>query len=205
MEHLDFDTMPSIGLSVMIVGITTKTVKNVDGKSILDFYVEENLGDREAREFWVEVRHDPNLRYLANKTNSINQSMRSTTAILMGLIEYEPAVIDEVTQEELTSGKHVIKLEDISLVSTNQGKNQQALNVPWMNGSSNKRSGRAPRGATSRAPKRGRLSQMGLTRNQSLASALKANPVPVMDSSPTVTAITAATTNNDPSQVQEEE
>ena len=65
LESLDFDLMPSIGLNIMIVGLTTKTVRNVNGKSVLDFYVEENLGDREIREFWVEVRHDPNFRYLA--------------------------------------------------------------------------------------------------------------------------------------------
>jgi hypothetical protein len=40
----------------MVVGITTKMVQNVDGRSILDFYVEENLGDHESRDFWVEVR-----------------------------------------------------------------------------------------------------------------------------------------------------
>ncbi|CAB4396046.1 unnamed protein product [Rhizophagus irregularis] len=45
MENLDFDTMPSIGLDIMVFGIMTKTVQNVDGKSVLDFYVKENLGD----------------------------------------------------------------------------------------------------------------------------------------------------------------
>ncbi|RGB28798.1 hypothetical protein C1646_796503 [Rhizophagus diaphanus] len=60
MGNLDFDMMPSIGLDIMVIGITTKMIRNVDGKSVLDFYVEENLGDREPRDFWVEVRHDPN-------------------------------------------------------------------------------------------------------------------------------------------------
>ncbi|CAG8774152.1 7392_t:CDS:1, partial [Rhizophagus irregularis] len=48
----------------------------------LNFYVEESLGNCELTEFWVEARHDPNNRYLANKTNSINQNIRSTTATL---------------------------------------------------------------------------------------------------------------------------
>ncbi|CAB4431348.1 unnamed protein product [Rhizophagus irregularis] len=30
--------------------LTTQTVKNVDGESVLDFHVEENLGDREPKE-----------------------------------------------------------------------------------------------------------------------------------------------------------
>src|ERR1044071_7382045 len=99
MESLDFDLMPLIGLNIMIVELTTKTVRNVNGKSVLDFYVEENLGNREIQKFWVEVRHDSNFRYLANKTNSINQSMRSTMAIIMGLLTYESPVIDQSTQD----------------------------------------------------------------------------------------------------------
>ena len=90
MQNLDFDIMPSIGLNVMILGITTKTVRNINGKSVLDFYVEENLGDRELREFWVEVYHNPNVRYLANKTNLINQMMKLTTAMIVGVITYVP-------------------------------------------------------------------------------------------------------------------
>ena len=72
---MGFNDMPAIGLNVMIMRLTTKTVRNIDNQSIIDFYVEENLGDRELREFWVEVHHNANLRYLSNKTNAINQSM----------------------------------------------------------------------------------------------------------------------------------
>jgi len=43
----------------MIIGITAKSVQNIDGKSHLEFYVEENLGEREPREFWVDVIYDP--------------------------------------------------------------------------------------------------------------------------------------------------
>ncbi|GBC35490.2 hypothetical protein GLOIN_2v1481471 [Rhizophagus irregularis DAOM 181602=DAOM 197198] len=40
-----FDTKPSIKLNIMVVGRDQqqKTIRNVDGKSVLDFYVEENL------------------------------------------------------------------------------------------------------------------------------------------------------------------
>ncbi|CAB4383429.1 unnamed protein product [Rhizophagus irregularis] len=77
-----------------ITGITrtkdddpTKDV--IDGIPHCQFWIlmisEESLGNRKLTEFWVEARHDPNNKYyLANKTNSINQNMRSTTAILVG-------------------------------------------------------------------------------------------------------------------------
>ena len=42
---MGFDDMPAIGLNVMIMGLTTKTIRNVDNQSIIEFYVEENLGD----------------------------------------------------------------------------------------------------------------------------------------------------------------
>ncbi|RGB24827.1 hypothetical protein C1646_772556 [Rhizophagus diaphanus] len=56
---LDFNNMSSIGLNVTLVGLTTKTVMNINGYSVLNFYVEENLGNHQPNEFWVEVRHDP--------------------------------------------------------------------------------------------------------------------------------------------------
>ena len=48
-DNMGFDDMLMISLNGMILGLTTKTVRNVDN----NFYVEENLGDRELREFWV--------------------------------------------------------------------------------------------------------------------------------------------------------
>ncbi|PKY22397.1 hypothetical protein RhiirB3_410544, partial [Rhizophagus irregularis] len=51
---MEFDDIPAIGLNVMIMGLTTKTVRNIDNQSIIDFYIEENLGDWKPREFWVE-------------------------------------------------------------------------------------------------------------------------------------------------------
>jgi len=86
--------MPSIGLNVMVIGLTTQTVRNVDGDLVLDFFVEENLGEREPRDFWLEARHNANHTYLANKTNAINQNIRSTSAILMGSISYIDPIVD---------------------------------------------------------------------------------------------------------------
>ena len=169
----------------------------------LEFYVEENLGEREPREFWVDVTYDPNLRYLANKMNAINQTMvRSTTAMLVGLIAYEPPVYDQITQEERTPGKHVVRLEDISLISTCDSviKSQSGLNLPWLQGNSsgsNRRSNRTPRGATPRS-KRGRtmLAQMGSTRIR-LSEALESNPVPAVMIATTANTGTDATDATD--------
>ncbi|GES95874.1 hypothetical protein GLOIN_2v1481471 [Rhizophagus clarus] len=186
MENLDFDTMPSIGLDIIVVGITIKTVQNVDGKSVLDFYVEEYLGDWEPHDFRVEVRHNPNVRYLSNKTNSINQSMRSTKAIIMGTIIYEAPVVDEVIQEELSPGNHIINLEDIFLISTNRSStNGQLLNVPWLNVQANSAAGsrtnRSPRGATPRTSSRGRITLAQINPPANHSAALEASPVPSMN------------------------
>ncbi|RGB26345.1 hypothetical protein C1646_770537 [Rhizophagus diaphanus] len=40
-DNMEFDDMPAIGLNVMLMGITTKTVRNIDNQSIIDFYVEK--------------------------------------------------------------------------------------------------------------------------------------------------------------------
>ncbi|GET61526.1 hypothetical protein GLOIN_2v1586720 [Rhizophagus irregularis DAOM 181602=DAOM 197198] len=88
-------------------------------ESVLDFHVEENLGNREPKDFWLEMRHNSNINYLANKTNSINQTMRSTMAILSGLLYYQESIIDTSTTEESIPGKHILKLNDISLISSN--------------------------------------------------------------------------------------
>jgi len=107
MLNLDFDTMPTIGINVMVTGFTSQIVKNIDGKSVLDFSIEENLGNKEPGDFLLEVRHDPNNKYLANKTNSINQTMRSTTAIMTGLIYFQQPTIDDNTDDEVIPTKHI--------------------------------------------------------------------------------------------------
>lgn len=150
--------MPAIGLNVMVMGLTTKTVRNVDNQSIIDFYIEENLGDRELGEFWVEVRHNANLRYLANKTNAINQNIRSTTALLVGTLIYEGPVLDETSGDETSPGKHILMLDDISLIPTNRNSAtnaQQSSNAPWLTSRTNNRTQRTARGASPRTPRRG--------------------------------------------------
>ncbi|GET53593.1 hypothetical protein GLOIN_2v1586720 [Rhizophagus irregularis DAOM 181602=DAOM 197198] len=51
MPSLDFDMMPAVGINIMVTGLTTQTVKNVGDESVLNFYVEENLGNREPKDF----------------------------------------------------------------------------------------------------------------------------------------------------------
>lgn len=183
MFDLDFETMPAIGINVMISGFTTQIVKNINNKSVLEFTIEENLGNKEPNDFLLEVRHDPKNKYLANKTNSINQTMRSTTAIMSGLLYFEKPIIDDNTNDETTPGIHILHLDDISLISSrNNNSTQHDLNLPWMNQTESNYSNRihrAPRGSTPRSKRaRTTTSTSRITRSQSLTSALEENPPP---------------------------
>jgi hypothetical protein len=177
--NLDFDTMPAIGLQVMLTGITTQTVQNVEGKAAMKFFVEEYLGNRESTDFWVEMRHEINNQYLAKKTDIINLNGRSTTAILTGSMKYKPPITDPATLQETEPEKHILELVDISILSTNRSdENRRSPNVPWLNNSG--RTNRPTRGATPRTPtrrSRTTLSQMSST----VRVALDANPIPNMD------------------------
>src|SRR4051812_19147590 len=82
--------------------------------------------------------------------------MRSTTAIIMGMIRYEPPIIDQCTQEEVSPELHILKLKDISLVSSNRNNNgngQQPLNVPWLTNAQSSRGSTTTRGRTNRTPR----------------------------------------------------
>ena len=138
--------------------------------------------------------------------------MRSTTAMLSGLISYEPPEYDQITQEEKVPGRHVVRLEDISLISTrNTGNGGQNINVPWLQGNNNayNRYNRTPRGATPRSRRGRTLAQMDSTRNSLLSSALESNPVPAMNTTGSENTLTSAenipanTTTNDQDQEQD--
>ncbi|CAG8846473.1 756_t:CDS:2, partial [Gigaspora margarita] len=161
---LDFDCMPITGMNVIITGLTTQTVKNVDGHSVLDFYVEEKIGERESSDFWLEVRHSANNKYLSNRMNSVNQNGHSTNALLV---------------------------EDMTMITANHTttNNTQTINIPWLSQANNStRASKANRSTwqtTQKASRRGctTLSRMGATatqRSQSLQEALEANKIPRM-------------------------
>ena len=63
--------------------------------------------------------------------------MRSTTTVLTGLLAYKAPVIDESSGEEISPGKHILMLNDISLISTNKNNasntQQSSANAPWLN------------------------------------------------------------------------
>jgi len=105
---MNFDTMPAIGINVVLTGVTTQTVRNENDYSVLDFNIDEYLGDLEPKNFWLEVKHKANNRYLINKTSSINQNSRSTTAILVGIIKNVPPINDPVTNLEISPFKFVL-------------------------------------------------------------------------------------------------
>ncbi|RHZ85377.1 hypothetical protein Glove_66g134 [Diversispora epigaea] len=80
LHEMNFDTMSTIGINAY-------------------------LGDLEPKNFWLEVKHKANNRYLINKTSSINQNSRSTTAILVGIIKNIPPINDPVTNLEISPFK----------------------------------------------------------------------------------------------------
>ncbi|RHZ86186.1 hypothetical protein Glove_54g124 [Diversispora epigaea] len=126
--------MPVIGINVMLTGSTTQVVKNENGYSVLEFDINEYLGELEPKNFWLEVKHKTNNRYLMNKTNSINQNSKSTTAILVGVINYIPPITDPITNSETSPSKFTLNLEDISLIThRTTNNNNQTLNAPWLN------------------------------------------------------------------------
>ncbi len=147
------------------------------------------MGEREPSDYWLEVRHNPNDTYLSNKTSAINQTIRSTTAVLSGTLTYHPPTTDPNTSEETTSPKNVLKLEDISLISTasQTRTTTQSIVLPWMNSRPNTTQ-RSPNRNNNRTrgpptPKRPRttLAQMSPTTtspDQNLSVALQANPIP---------------------------
>ncbi|CAI2198253.1 13691_t:CDS:1, partial [Funneliformis geosporum] len=77
-------------LNGVIFSFTTQTVRDVNSFFILEFKIEERLVDREPNKYILEVKHDLDNTYFANKTNAINQTIRLTTAILIDVIDYEP-------------------------------------------------------------------------------------------------------------------
>ncbi|RHZ88650.1 hypothetical protein Glove_21g66 [Diversispora epigaea] len=180
--EITFETIPLIGISIMATGTTIQTVRNENGYSILEFEIEEYLGQTEPKNFKLEVKHQAINKYLIGKTNTINQNSRSTTAILVGTINYVPSVCDPLTTEEISPSKFVLSLEDISLIINNRTTvNNQVTNAPWLN---DRRSNRISRGATPRTRKRQNSTSpnqpTNLTTVNTLATALEANPPPTI-------------------------
>jgi len=117
----------------MIFRITTEVVRTKDDYSALDFSIDKYLGNKEQNSFWLEAHHHHFCTYLSNKTAAINQTLRSTTILLVGFIYYEPltnSTDQEIAVKSLTE-KHILKLEDISLLSSlNQNcSNSQSINL----------------------------------------------------------------------------
>ncbi|RHZ71339.1 hypothetical protein Glove_259g38 [Diversispora epigaea] len=158
LHEMNFDTMPAIGINAVLTGVTTQTY----------------LGDLEPKNFWLEVKHKANNRYFINKTSSINQNSRSTTAILVGIIKNVPPINDPVTNLEISPFKFVLDLEDISLIYNNnynnQTNNNQTINAPWLNP---RQPNCVAREASPRTTRR-RLTN-------TLTTALNSNPLPNMN------------------------
>ncbi|KAF0552288.1 hypothetical protein F8M41_022055 [Gigaspora margarita] len=72
--NFNFNTMPAIGINSVIVGVTTQTVKEIEGNLILEFHIDERIGDKEASNFTIEAKYSSNNKYLSHKMTSINQN-----------------------------------------------------------------------------------------------------------------------------------
>ncbi|KAF0488279.1 hypothetical protein F8M41_022366 [Gigaspora margarita] len=185
--EFDFDDMLALGINTFIIGITNQTIKNNDDNISLKFYVEEKVREKEPSNFWVEARHNVNNKYLSNKTDAINQNARSTTAVLVSTIVYEMA-----------TGKHIVVLEDVTMITFNRNNSTSQSSVPpWLAQTSISGYARncQARSATLRISKKGRntLSNMNATSisptppNQNLTEALQANPSPIPNMSSSTT------------------
>ncbi|CAG8543074.1 896_t:CDS:2 [Diversispora eburnea] len=60
LHKMNFDTMPAIRINVVLTGVTTQTVRNENDYSVLDFNIDEYLGNLEPKNFWLEVKHEAN-------------------------------------------------------------------------------------------------------------------------------------------------
>ncbi|KAF0482068.1 hypothetical protein F8M41_023489 [Gigaspora margarita] len=69
--------------------MTTQIAKPIGDDLALDFYMEERIGEKKPLSFWVQARHNANNRHLFTKTNTINQTSRSTTVLLISTITYQ--------------------------------------------------------------------------------------------------------------------
>src|SRR6266542_2680658 len=63
-----YNNIPIIGLNVMVSGITTQTVKILNGISILEFFIEKRLEKIELKNYRLKVRNSLDNSYLSNKT-----------------------------------------------------------------------------------------------------------------------------------------
>ncbi|CAB4375074.1 unnamed protein product [Rhizophagus irregularis] len=89
----------------------------INGLSVVEFYIEENIGEREPRDYIAS--------YLFNKTNAINQNMRSVSEDSLNM---NHATVDPIMLKKTTSEKYCLAL----LVPTGRNNNTiRSLYVPF--------------------------------------------------------------------------
>ena len=49
--NIPCEKMPIINLSIMVIKVIIQIIKNINGNSTLEFYVEERLDDRKSQDF----------------------------------------------------------------------------------------------------------------------------------------------------------
>ena|SRR6266540_365195 len=84
--------MPVTGIEIMVSNNINQVIRKKNGQYILDFNIKEYFRDKELKSFLLEIHYDSSSTYLTNKTDSINQTLRSTIALLIGSIYYKPLI-----------------------------------------------------------------------------------------------------------------
>ncbi|KAF0437042.1 hypothetical protein F8M41_004526 [Gigaspora margarita] len=63
----------------------------------------------------------------------------STNALLVGTINYYEPINNNTTNNEITTGKHILTLEDMTMITTNHTttNNTQTINILWLSQANN--------------------------------------------------------------------
>ncbi|CAG8834223.1 31040_t:CDS:2, partial [Gigaspora margarita] len=83
----------------------------------LEFYVEEKIGNKKASNFTIKAKYNFSNKYLLNKLISINQNAQLMIVVLVDIIYYK-------FDSDVSSKKHIIMLEDLSIITLNQATSQ---------------------------------------------------------------------------------
>ncbi|RIA82291.1 hypothetical protein C1645_835589 [Glomus cerebriforme] len=119
LKGLDFDMMPLIGLNVMIVGITTKTVRNIDGRSVFEFYVKENLeeispGKKRSNRTTREAIPRATRR---SRTNTLAQMELTPNQGLSSAFEANPIPnMDSFTVTTMTNDNNTLQVKNNNVI-----------------------------------------------------------------------------------------
>ena len=126
--------MPINGIDVTASDITSQVVRNKNGQSVLDFYVEEYLGNKEPNSFDWKFVTTPPIPISPTRLPSLTK---------ICVTNFTPAIHKTKKFQEMNQ-RHFF------LSSLNQSHtNTQQINLPWQTSPTGK-TNHSPKGATPR-------------------------------------------------------